>query len=263
MTLDVRDYIYSNGRLLERELYSLMFEEGENFENALLAYKNSDGGFGNGIEPDLMCPMSSMIGTETALYYMDISGIKKDQIVKDSLHWLERLIDTKGEYAFPTEDMLEYPHQPWWENPDDKRVFVIYALLKKQGVEHPDLERRLIERYLKLDIPEKLSFYDYIYYMFARYVLKDEALTKGFVEKFMVLLEEEKTHYPLFSRHWYTIMDYIDKDVIMSEFATFLDGIHREDIAMPYPQLPWWTPIMVLDGLMIAERYELLGDENE
>ena len=59
-----KGFIYQNGRLLERYLFATFFEKGvqgskEACLKALLAYQNPDGGFGNGIEPDLLCPDSS------------------------------------------------------------------------------------------------------------------------------------------------------------------------------------------------------------
>ncbi|MFX1317135.1 MAG: hypothetical protein ACFE9T_14840, partial [Promethearchaeota archaeon] len=70
----IKEFIFKNSRLLERRLFSFFFEKGEKNDviKALVAYQNLDGGFGNGIEPDLLCPDSSAIGAETAMYYFDL-----------------------------------------------------------------------------------------------------------------------------------------------------------------------------------------------
>lgn len=264
MKFDVRDYIYKNGRLLERKLYGRIFEDKLGFSKALIAYQNEDGGFGNGIEPDLLCPSSSMIGVETALYYMDISGIEKEPIIKDVLEWLVKYVDKDEDKRFPKAEILDYPHQPWWGNNDEARVFSIFALLKKHGAEHPELEALLVDRFRNIKLPERLSFYDYVYYNFIRYVLKDQKLLDKCVLDFEKLLVTDKDHYPLFSRHWYSMMDYMEKEVVINQFSYFLDGIHLDDeIRMPYPDLPWWTPIMMLDGLLIADKYGVMGEEDE
>jgi hypothetical protein len=63
-------FIFQNGRLLERQLFEYFFGEGtkQACVRALVAYQNADGGFGNGIEPDLLCPDSTAIGAETGMY---------------------------------------------------------------------------------------------------------------------------------------------------------------------------------------------------
>ena len=62
-------FIFRNGRLLERKLFEYFFENGSKQAciMALLAYQNPDGGFGNGIEPDLLCPDSTAVGAELAV----------------------------------------------------------------------------------------------------------------------------------------------------------------------------------------------------
>jgi hypothetical protein len=46
-----KTFIFMNGRLLERKLWEYFFENGSKRSciNALLAYQNPDGGFGNGM----------------------------------------------------------------------------------------------------------------------------------------------------------------------------------------------------------------------
>ncbi|MFW9785857.1 MAG: hypothetical protein ACFFFB_26470, partial [Candidatus Heimdallarchaeota archaeon] len=70
----IKNFVFIKGRLIERKLYSFFFENGEKEDvlKSLIAYQNSDGGFGNGIEPDLLCPDSTAIGAETALYLLDL-----------------------------------------------------------------------------------------------------------------------------------------------------------------------------------------------
>ena len=79
----VRNFIFRNGRLIERKLFSFFFESGnkDDVVKALIGYQNIDGGFGNGIEPDLLCPDSTAIGAETALYILDILEISNSDIV--------------------------------------------------------------------------------------------------------------------------------------------------------------------------------------
>jgi hypothetical protein len=69
-----KNFLYNSSRLLERKFYEFFFENGSSNHclQALKAYQNDDNGFGNGLELDLLCPDSSAIGAETALYYLDL-----------------------------------------------------------------------------------------------------------------------------------------------------------------------------------------------
>src|SRR5215472_17129887 len=64
-----RDFIFSQGRLLERRLFDTCFEgaTATGVIDALRGYRNEDGGFGHGLEPDKRCPASLPIDVEAAL----------------------------------------------------------------------------------------------------------------------------------------------------------------------------------------------------
>ena len=50
------NFIWENGRLLERRLFDYYFRGGSKNSviNAIKAYQNEDGGFGHALEPDLL-----------------------------------------------------------------------------------------------------------------------------------------------------------------------------------------------------------------
>jgi len=63
-----RTFILRQGRLLERRLLAACFEGGPaaGVVDALRGYRNDDGGFGHGLEPDKRCPASLPIDVEVA-----------------------------------------------------------------------------------------------------------------------------------------------------------------------------------------------------
>ncbi len=69
---DGRDFLRRAGRLLERRLFATCFEgaSGTGVLDALRGYRNDDGGFGHGLEPDKRCPASLPIDVECALRAM-------------------------------------------------------------------------------------------------------------------------------------------------------------------------------------------------
>ena len=56
-----RDYVFTNGVLMERALFSYLLEDGslEHLHTCLRAYKNPDNGWGHGLEHDLKAPASN------------------------------------------------------------------------------------------------------------------------------------------------------------------------------------------------------------
>lgn len=68
-----KGFIYGSARLLDRMRFAYHFEKGHKGKviTALRAYQNSDGGFGNALEPDMRCPQSQPVTTEMALGIMN------------------------------------------------------------------------------------------------------------------------------------------------------------------------------------------------
>ena len=64
-----REFILREGRLLERRLFATCFEgaPATGVVDVLRGYRNDDGGFGHGLEPDKRCPASLPIDVEAAL----------------------------------------------------------------------------------------------------------------------------------------------------------------------------------------------------
>src|SRR5690625_6631943 len=65
-----------NARLLDRHRFDFLFQAGsaENVRAALAAYRNIDGGYGNGLDPDLRGHASQPVAVELALRLLDELG---------------------------------------------------------------------------------------------------------------------------------------------------------------------------------------------
>jgi hypothetical protein len=135
-----RQFIYENGRLIDRKLYEFWFEGGskEAVWEALRAYQNTDGGFGNALEPDIRCPQSQTVPTEVALYIMEEIGFEQ-QMVKGIAGYLSKLVLEPGGFPLIGLDAMNYPHAPWWKVEQDHIPSMnptgrIIGLLLKQDV---------------------------------------------------------------------------------------------------------------------------------
>lgn len=114
-----RNWIMMKGRPLEQALFAYEFEDGTADEvlNALHAYQNVDGGFGQGLEPDIQLQDSSPIATSVALQHLVrfADEPKADTMIREAIRYLEYsfLEERQGWLAVP-EKSNDYPHAFWW-----------------------------------------------------------------------------------------------------------------------------------------------------
>ena len=251
--------IYSEGRLLERMLFQYFFENGtkESCIRAVIAYQNDDGGFGNGIEPDLLNPSSSGIGAETALYIIDILGFFEKSIITDVARWLQNNVNVHGFIPTPPSDIMDYPHQSWWENPDNERVLSVSGMLMKFGVK--EMDNRIDKFASQIQESSNIEFYSYPLFIYAVYnegFKNREKIIQHYISGFPRFLEENANHYPLFSRYWYHAIPFLPDDIVTKCAEEFISKIQDDGAVInPYPQFPWWRSIFTLDGLIILKRF--------
>jgi hypothetical protein len=260
----IKGFIFQHGRLIERKFYQYFFEDGsaEACLKALCAYQNSDGGFGNGLEPDLLCPDSSAIAMETAFFYLDMLGLPDEVVLNQSITWLLANLKSDGSLSHPPVSMSAYPHQPWWNNPDSLRVLSIVSYLKKWQVDCVDLYTQVQSYFDLCALPHPLEFYDYPYYLYLKYFSRSEVREIQWKQVNVVLpelFEREPKHYPLIGRHWYLSMDNFSKEEQRQQVQLWIEGLQDDGgLQIMYKDLPLWRPIWTLDGLMVMKKYGLL-----
>lgn len=253
-------FIYKNGRLLERKLFEYFFENGSQQAclKALSAYQNEDGGFGNGIEPDLMCPDSSGIGAETALSFLDLLEASNTEIAHKLIDWIITHQNAEGYIPHPPESMLNYPYQPWWKNPDKERILSLAAILKKWGFEQPEFFGKVKACYASLPFPAQLEFYNYPFFLYLKYCSssdQDREQLSALASQLPAFLAKFSNYFPLFSKYWSFARDYVGREVFAKEAEIFLNALKDDGgIVTPYPDFPWWDPIFLLDGLIQLKR---------
>ena len=105
--------------------------------DALRAYRNPDGGFGWGLEPDKRVPASQPLDTQLAFEAMDAVGCVDQDIVREACDWLLTLGAGVG---CITSEALEHPCAPHWdvaEPPSLNPTATLAGLLWKWRIEHP------------------------------------------------------------------------------------------------------------------------------
>ncbi len=151
---NARDFVYANGVLWERLLFGYLFERRpvEPVLAAFKAYKNSDNGFGHGLEHDIRCPDSNPLALEFLLGVLQRTAIDPGDLLDGTAHWVETQRKEDGSLANPAA-VLDYPHAPWWNGGGQHIPDAITARLLRFGSCTSSLAsstRRWVEKNLTL-----------------------------------------------------------------------------------------------------------------
>ena len=110
--LKARDFILTNARMIERRLFEFHFANGDmnGVFHAVYAYRNPDGGFGHGMEPDTASPESQPLFSIMALETLDEVGyLTKEIILKDFMPYFESITTEKGGIPWMFRPKSDYP----------------------------------------------------------------------------------------------------------------------------------------------------------
>lgn len=110
--LKARDFILTNARMIERRLFQYHFEgDGpEGVYHAVYAYRNPDGGFGHGMEPDTSSPESQPLFSIMALETLDeVDYLTKDLILSDFMPYFESITTSEGGIPWMLLPKSDYP----------------------------------------------------------------------------------------------------------------------------------------------------------
>ena len=159
-----KTFLLNNGRLLERHLFTYLFENGSRDQvlNALRAYQNEDGGFGNALEPDKRTPSSQPIDQESALKVLDDVGFERE-LVKPLCDYLTTITTDEGGVPFTLPTVQDAPRAPWWDtdaaNPPASLnpTASLAGLLHKHEHTHRWLDKATAFCWEKLESPGKLE----------------------------------------------------------------------------------------------------------
>jgi hypothetical protein len=111
-----RRFLLAHARVVDQRLYATCFEGAPpgGVAEALRGYRNPDGGFGYGLEPDKRCPASLPIDVEIALRTLATAGAADPGLLGPACDYLARVADPDGAVplAFPV--IEGYPRAEHW-----------------------------------------------------------------------------------------------------------------------------------------------------
>jgi hypothetical protein len=142
------DFMASRARVLDRRVFQRLFQGGAAapVRDAIAAYRNDDGGFGQALEPDCRAGASQPAAVEMALRLMDVADAWDGALVRDACDWLVAVAPDEGGATFVEPSVATGPHAPWWVPAEGNPVSLIQTgqiagTLYARGFTHPWLDR--------------------------------------------------------------------------------------------------------------------------
>src|SRR2546426_10497129 len=122
-------FILANARLVDRHRLAVLLHGASAAPvlQALLAYRNPDGGFGHALEPDVRAPESEPASTLSALEVLAEVGALDDPMVEGAGAWIGTIADRDGGMPFVLPSAAAHPHAPWMV-PSDGGSFLTFAI---------------------------------------------------------------------------------------------------------------------------------------
>jgi hypothetical protein len=143
-----RDFVRREARVVEERLFATLFEDAppSGVARALEAYRNDDGGFGHGLEPDKRCPASQPMDVALALALLAEAGASAEPFLEGACGFLEDVADDRGSVPLALRSALEYPHAEhldgdWAYEPSVWATASVAGWLLVHGAQHPWLDR--------------------------------------------------------------------------------------------------------------------------
>ena len=145
---NARDFILTNARMIERRLFNYHFEQGDatGVFHAVYAYRNPDGGFGHGMEPDTASPESQPLFTVMALENLEEAGLlSQTLLLQDFMPYIERITTPKGGIPWMFRPKGNYPCEEHFKAIKEwaalSTTAPLLGLLEKYKVAHPWMEK--------------------------------------------------------------------------------------------------------------------------
>jgi hypothetical protein len=156
-----RTFLDRDGRLIERRLAAVLFDgaDASGVVDAVRAYRNPDGGFGQGLEPDKRCPASLPIDVECAFDILLVAtgasagagaegssvDLGLDHLVLGACDWLGSVATPDGAVPLSFPVMEAYPRAEHWSDwtytPGLNPTAGLAGRLHRMGLTHPWLDQ--------------------------------------------------------------------------------------------------------------------------
>jgi hypothetical protein len=256
-------FIAANARVIDRRRFDRLFGGGdaEPVRDAVAAYRNHDGGFGHGLEPDCRAPGSQPPAVEMAFRIMDEADAWDDALVRGACDWLASVAPADGGAAFVEAGPLalgDWPHAPWWVPEAGHPASLvptglIAGTLHRRGADHPWLDRATEVMWTRIGALAEPGAYDMFGVLrFLQYVPDRDRAREAFgrvgpliLERNLVALDPEsagEVHSPLdFAPEPDSLARSLFDDATIKAHLDHLAHAQREDGGWTF-NWPAWSP---------------------
>ena len=286
--LKARDFILTNARMIERRLFQFHFENDspEGVFHAVYAYRNSDGGFGHGMEPDTASPESQPLFSIMALETLDeIDYLTKEIILEDFMPYFENITTEKGGIPWMLRPKSDYPCAEHFRTVKEwaalSTTASLLGILEKHKIEIPWIQKaeqfvweeieRIKEKHVfcYLCVPRRLQFLKYTKSIdkaekalndLKRWILSEGVLCKDKTDEGWGLYEKpnslsyapspDSILYPIFSKE--TISSDLNELINRQKFDGKWDTWYGLSEGMKLE----WAGIQTLSTLKILKNYD-------
>lgn len=146
--LKARDFILTNARMIERRLFEFHFENGDKngVFHAVYAYRNPDGGFGHGMEPDTASPESQPLFSVMALEILDeVGALTRDIILNDFMPYFKSITTERGGIPWMFRPKSTYPCEDHFKTVKELAALSTTApllgILEKYNIDIPWMQK--------------------------------------------------------------------------------------------------------------------------
>jgi len=256
-------FIAVHARVVDRRRFGRLFDGGPAgpVRDAVAAYRNDDGGFGHGLEPDCRSPGSQPPAVEMAFRLMDEADAWDDALVRGACDWLASVAPAEGGAAFVEagpQALGDWPHAPWWVPEAGHPASLtptglISGTLHKRGASHPWLDRATEVMWTRIAALAEPGAYDMFGVLrFLQYVPDRDRAEAAFgrigpliLERNLVALDPEaagETHSPLdFAPEPDSLARSLFDDATIKAHLDHLAHAQREDGGWTF-NWPAWSP---------------------
>ena len=105
-------------RPVEQAVFAVLFDQGDPAKVAaeLERFRNDDGGFGHGLEPDKLVPASQALDVEIAFERLSAVGLSGHPFIPDACDWLASIADETGAVPVLMPSSNNYPRAAHWSS---------------------------------------------------------------------------------------------------------------------------------------------------
>jgi hypothetical protein len=254
-------YMTLNARLIDRLRFDRLFHGGPAapIRDAMRAYQNADGGFGNAIEPDLRGAGGQPQGIEMALWVLDEIEAFDDPAVMGACEWLQAHTTKDGGVPWVLPSVVDDERGPWWQPQGDPAPAAlnptapIAGLLHAHGVGHPWLDRATAFCWEQIAAVREVGAYDTLCILAFLERAPDRGRAQAEFERLKGSLLTSVALDPYAEGHVHSPLDFAPRPQALARklFSDEVIDLHldalidaQQDDGSWKPNFAMWTPVV-------------------